>query len=279
MIIGAHLSVASKDGKLIEKINNFGISAIQIFVSAPRNFNDSKYDKASAKDFANKIRSNTQVKHIFYHAIYLINLASSNPELVEKSNNSLINALYVSSWMKAQGVIFHIGSSRERTFEIVKDEVAKNINLILESTPNDSTLIIETNAGQGNCIGSKFEEIKYLVSKVKDKSRIGVCLDTAHSFASGYSLENSNELISEFDKTIGLKYLKVVHLNDSKTQFGSNTDRHENIGEGKIGLENIKNFINQKKLKNIPFILEVPGFDGNGPDKKNIEIVKKLLLY
>lgn len=278
MIIGAHLAVASGEKKLIEKINDFGISAIQIFVSAPRNFNDSKYDEASAKEFANNIRSNSQVKHIFYHAIYLINLASSNPELVEKSNKSLINALEVSSWMNAQGVIFHIGSSRERTFNEVKDEIADNINSILSITPNNSILIIETNAGQGNCIGSKFEEIKYLISKIKDKLRIGVCLDTAHSFASGYSLANPNKLLTEFDKTIGLRYLKAIHLNDSKTEFGSSTDRHENIGEGKIGLENIKNLVNSKELKNIPLILEVPGFDGNGPDKKNLEIVKKLLL-
>ena len=277
MIIGAHLSTAGGENKLIEKINDFEINVIQIFVSAPRNYNNSKYNQKSASVFADNIRAKTNIKQIFYHAIYLINLASSNQELVEKSIKTLVNALYISSWMKAQGVIFHIGSSRERTFEIVKDEVASNINLILESTPKDSTLIIETNAGQGNCVGSKFEEIKYLISKIKDKSRIGVCLDTAHSFASGYSLENPNKLLTEFDKIVGLKYLKVIHLNDSKTEFNSNTDRHENIGKGKIGLENIKNFINLKVLKNIPFVLEVPGFDGTGPDKKNIEIVKVLI--
>ena len=178
--------------------------------------------------------------------------------------------------MKAQGVIFHIGSSRERTFDQVKDEIADNINLILSNTPKNSTLTIETNAGQGNCIGSKFEEIKYLISKIKAKSRIGVCLDTAHSFASGYEINNPEKLLNDFDKTIGLKYLKVIHLNDSKTEFNSNVDRHENIGQGKIGLENIKNFINQNVLKDIPFILEVPGFNNTGPDKKNVEIVKKL---
>jgi len=249
---------------------------IQVFVSAPRNFNDSKFDAESAQELAENIRNNTQVKQIFYHAIYLLNLASSNQELIEKSKKSLINALNVCAWMKAQGVIFHIGSSRERTFDQVKDEIADNINLILSNTPKNSTLTIETNAGQGNCIGSKFEEIKYLISKIKAKSRIGVCLDTAHSFASGYEINNPEKLLNDFDKTIGLKYLKVIHLNDSKTEFNSNVDRHENIGQGKIGLENIKNFINQNVLKDIPFILEVPGFNNTGPDKKNVEIVKKL---
>ncbi|PIP51690.1 deoxyribonuclease IV [Candidatus Berkelbacteria bacterium CG23_combo_of_CG06-09_8_20_14_all_33_15] len=277
MLIGAHISTVGGEKKMIEKINNFDINVIQIFVSAPRNFNDSKFNQGSAKEFAEYIRKKTKVKDIFYHAIYLINLASSNKDLVEKSKNSLISSLQVCSWMKSQGVIFHIGSSRERTFDQAKDEIADNINSILLNTPKNSTLIIETNAGQGNCVGSKFEEIEYLISKTKDKSRIGVCLDTAHSFASGYDLSNPEKLLKNFDNIIGLKYLKAIHLNDSKTDFNSNVDRHENIGKGKIGLENIKNFINQKTLKNIPFILEVPGFDNTGPDKKNIEIVKKLL--
>lgn len=277
MIIGAHVSAAGGVMNAIPKAQDLGITAIQIFASAPGNWNPPKTTLEQGQTFGEACRTEG-ITHIFFHSIYLVNLASDNPELIEKSNKSLITALNLNASMQGDGVIFHVGSSKANTFEAVKDTVIKNINDIINNSDAHSTLIIETNAGQGNNIGDTFEEVASLLAGVKDKSRVGVCLDTAHTFASGYDLVNTGpqKIIEEFDEVIGLTYLKAIHCNDSKTDFNSRVDRHENIGFGKIGEAPFKKLLHIPKLKDIPFILEVPGIEGGGPDKANVDKLKML---
>lgn len=278
MIIGAHVSAAGGLMKAIPRAKDIGAEAIQIFASPPQSFNPPKATPEEAKAFGEACRKEG-ISHIFFHSIYLMNLASDKPFVVHSSKESLIAALNLNAAMEGNGVVFHVGSSKERTFEDVKDAVIKHINHILDKSDPKSTLIIETNAGAGNNIGDTFEEVAALVEGVEDKSRIGVCLDTAHTFASGYDLINTGPeaIIKEFDKIIGLKYLKAIHTNDSKTEFNSRVDRHENIGLGKIGEEPFRKLLHLKELANIPFILEVPGMDGkSGPDKANVDKLKEL---
>ncbi len=276
-IFGAHVSAAGGVMNAIPKAKDLGITAIQIFASAPGNWNPPKATLDDGKAFGEACRSEG-ITHIFFHSIYLINLASDNPELVEKSKKSLVAALNLNASMGGNGVVFHVGSSKLNTFDDVKDAVVKNINDIIADSDPKSTLIIETNAGQGNNIGDTFEEVAYLVEGVKDKSRVGVCLDTAHTFASGYDLVNvgPKKIFEEFDQKIGLKYLKAIHCNDSKTEFNSRVDRHENIGLGKIGDTPFAQMLHLPELQDIPFILEVPGIEGGGPDKPNVDRLKKL---
>lgn len=277
MILGAHVSAAGGVMNAIPRAKDLGITAIQVFASAPGNWNPPKTTLEEGVAFGEACRQEG-INHIFFHSIYLINLASEKAELVEKSKQSLISALNLNAAMKGNGVIFHVGSSKERSFEDVKDQVIDAINDIIAQSDPNSTLIIETNAGQGNNIGDTFEEVAALLQGVKDTNRIGVCLDTAHTFASGYDLVNVGpaEIFRQFDQIIGLSYLKAIHCNDSKTEFNSRVDRHENIGLGKIGEKPFEAMLHLDNLSSIPFILEVPGIEGGGPDKANVETLKRL---
>lgn len=277
MIIGAHVSAAGGVKNAIARASELGVTAIQIFASAPGNWNPPKTTPEEAEAYRVAAKS-AGITHTFFHSIYLINLASDKPELVEKSKQSLVSALNLNAAMGGNGVIFHVGSSKERSFDDVRDAVINNINDILAASDEKATLIIETNAGQGNCIGDTFEEVASLVGGVREKSRIGVCLDTAHTFASGYDLvtRGAQDVINEFDRVIGLQYLKAIHTNDSKTAFNSKVDRHENIGYGTIGHEPFRQLLHIESLRDIPFILEVPGIDGGGPDRANVATLQEL---
>lgn len=277
MVIGAHISAAGGINNVIERAKALNINAVQIFASAPQNWNPPKITLAEAADFGKLARKLT-IGHIFFHAIYLINMASSNPYIVEQSTESLIADLNINAAMDGKGVIFHVGSTKGDESPELIGKVVERLNYIIEKSDSKSMLIIETNAGQGNCIGSKFEEIKALIDGVKDKKRIGVCLDTAHTYASGYDLvgQNATKVIDEFDRIVGLKWLKAIHANDSKTDLNSKVDRHENIGFGKIGDKPFGELLHDQRLANIPFILEVPGIEGTGPDRPNVERLIKL---
>lgn len=277
MIIGAHVSAAGGAINAISRAKELGITAIQIFASPPRNWNPPKITSEDALNFK-KAAIENNISHIFLHAIYLTNIASLNPFIITKSKKSLIEYLNVSSLIGSNGVVFHSGYGSGKTFDEVKDNVIDNINEILENSDLKSTLIIETNAGQKNAIGASFEQIKELINGIKSPKRIGVCLDTAHTFASGYDWVNkgAKEIINEFDQKIGLEYLKAIHCNDSKSDFNSHVDRHENIGQGKIGDKVFKELLHLESIKNIPFILETPGFANTGPDQKNIDHLKEL---
>ena len=276
MKIGAHVSISGGIPNAILNATKIGANTIQIFLSAPQNWNSPKITDQEAEQFLIEAKKNN-IDPVVIHAIYLINLASSNPDLIEKSKKTLIDYLNTSAAIQSIGVIFHIGSSKEKTFDEIKKQVIDNIDEILDQSDPKSTLIIETNAGQGNCIGSTFEQIFEIISGIKQKSRIAVCLDTAHIYESGYDLKSDpKKIIQEFNKIIGLNYLKTIHCNDSKTTLNSKVDRHENIGQGELGENTFKTLLHMPELKEIPFIIEVPGFENKGPDKQNIDLLKKL---
>ena len=180
--------------------------------------------------------------------------------------------------MGVEGVIFHIGSHKGRGYEAVKERIYTAIERVI-STTKVGKLILENNAGQGGGVGTKFEEIVDIINHIRS-DRLAICLDSQHAFAAGYDVSSKkglDKILTELDETVGLKNLIVVHLNDSKFPLGSFRDRHENIGEGLIGKEGIARIVNHDKLKDLPFVLEVPGFDGKGPDKKNLDLLKSLV--
>ena len=283
MNIGAHLSIAGGYHKALERIVDIGGNCLQIFSASPRGWN-----RATVTDEPKRLFLDTKkrlnIKEVFFHASYLVNLADEG-RIGEESKKSLIAELNVASQLEIVGSIVHVGSFKGNlpaVWDVSQDKkysvLINNINETLTSTPQDTFLIIE-NAGNKK-IGQNLDEIASIVRDI-DNERLKVCLDTCHLFSAGYELSTKKKMdtfFDEFEKKIGLKKLVVFHMNDSKDPFDSGRDRHENIGQGTLSMEPFKLLLHDKRTKDLPFIIETPGFDGNGPDKKNIDILKNLVL-
>ena len=215
---------------------------------------------------------------VFIHALYIVNLASLNQNIFEKSVNSLVMDMTNGARIHSAGVIIHIGSHLGAGFDSVKDQLITSIQRILAETEG-CDLILENAAGQNGKIGS-LDELGYLANKINNP-RLKICLDSAHLFAAGIDLRQTDsviKLISDLKQFNLLNKLVCLHLNDCASDLGSHRDLHANIGKGKIGLEGLKLFTNQKEFRNLPFILEVPGENKQGPDLANITLAKKLIL-
>ena len=249
---------------------------MQIFAGSPRLWFRKAFDDSEVQKYLNGIKENN-LGPVFIHALYLVNLATPNPEMLEKSINSLVMDLQNGARIGSSGVIIHIGSHLGTGFDSVKDQVVASIERIIGLTEN-CDLILENAAGQKGKIGS-LEELSFLIKKVNNP-RLKICLDTAHLFAGGADLrseEKIEKLIKELKDFDLLDRLACLHLNDCASELGSHRDIHANIGEGKIGLDGLRSFINQSEFLHLPLILEVPGEDKEGPDLKNITLVKGLV--
>ena len=216
--------------------------------------------------------NNIALEDVICHAPYIVNLC--NDEKFEFSVSFLKQELERCEQLGITKIVLHPGSSvgLERTHAI--SNIIKGLNMILANKYN-VTICLETMAGKGTEVGKTFEEIAYIIENIDDKSRIGVCLDTCHINDAGYDVSDFDKVLKEFDKVIGLSYLKCVHVNDSKNEKGAHKDRHENIGYGHIGFDNLLRVIYHEKLNNIPKILETPYIEKKFPPyKQEIEMIK-----
>lgn len=274
--IGAHVSVAGGLYKAIENAENIGAETIQIFGASPRQWGVKLPTQKEAEEFKQAFKA-SKVKSVFLHAAYLVNIATPDPLMRFKSIVSLTNHLKIADLIGADGLIFHIGTKKDSTAEEAIEKCVDAMKQILEKVPGNTKLIIENNAGEGRKFGTTPEEIGPIIKQL-NSDRVAICIDTAHSFESGAIQEYSEAGIKKFfdswDQEAGKNKVIVMHINDSKTAMGSKHDRHENIGEGYIGLQGFKNLAKDKRSNNIPWILETPGFDGNGPDEKNIKLLQ-----
>lgn len=276
--VGAHISIAGSLDQAIDRAAAIGAECIQIFGSAPQSWQNFIFPLSQVEEFLKK-REKFGIGPVFLHSIYLINLASSNPFILGNSIGSLVQYLRFGKVIQAEGVIFHVGSHKGKGFEAVAPQIVEALRRILSETDGGGKLILENSAGAGGIIGGHFEELGVLIKTVGDR-RLAVCLDTAHAFESGSDFRTEaglKKMLAEFDREIGLERLAVIHANDSKTALGSNRDRHENIGEGKIGLEGFRHLLNHPSLHDLPFIIETPGFDQKGPDHDNLKILRSLV--
>lgn len=277
MQIGAHVSSAGGISKSIDRGLEIGCEAIQLFGSSARSWAFKPPPEREVAAFKQR-RAETGMGAVFFHAIYLINLGSPNPELVEKGVQSLINYMTLAAEIDADGVIFHPGSHKGQGYAQVFDQAVTAINRVLANSPEGPWLCLENMAGMGQHLGAKFEELGGILRAV-NSSRLRICLDTQHSFAAGYDLttpEGVAGMIDQFDAAIGVANLAAVHANDSKQLCGSGVDRHDNIGEGYIGEAGFAAIMGHPAFREVPFFLEVPGFEGDGPDRRNVEILKNL---
>ncbi|PIZ64207.1 hypothetical protein CO051_04655 [Candidatus Roizmanbacteria bacterium CG_4_9_14_0_2_um_filter_39_13] len=276
--IGAHLSISGGLLNAIKSIKDKGGNCLQIFSSSPRTWSKSTISRNDITTFLDA-KKTSGVDPIFFHALYLINLADPD-QTGKKSVEALIHELSLAPQLDVLGSIVHTGSFKNDNKTLsCRDKknyktLLTNINSVLENTPGESLLILE-NAGNRK-IGQTIDQLCEIIQDVNNP-RIRVCLDTCHLHAAEYDLrskQNYKRFLDEFDTKIGLDRLEVVHMNDSKDKLGDLRDRHENIGEGYVGVEVFTNFLNDPRTKMIPFIIETPGFDKQGPDKKNLDLLK-----
>lgn len=286
--LGAHQSISGGYTQALERIKNIDGNCLQIFSSSPRGWNFPKITEQQIVDFVN-LRDKLKINPVYFHASYLINLADDS-RIGHMSKTSLISELNLAPKLNVKGSIIHLGSYKEKKLLPIENYLIdgrpqdnkykvliKSIKEILDKTPKAALFIIE-NAGNRK-IGQSLEEIAQIVKDVNNP-RVRICLDTCHLFSNGYSFKNTKELdlfLDKLEKLDLLNKLELWHVNDSRDEFNSGRDRHENIGQGTILLEEFKTLLNHKKTKNYPFIIETPGFKNEGPDKKNLDILKSLI--
>ena len=276
MKLGAHVSTAGGVHNAVDRAQEIGAEAIQIFASSPRAWAFKPPKEEHLLAFLEKSRE-VGLGPVFLHAHDHVNVGGE-PELVEKSVQSLTQHMHAAGQLGAEGVIFHSGSHKGVGFDAVIDQAAAALNEVLSNSPEDVQLIIENCAGMGAQIGASFQELGRMIKAVGN-DRLKICLDTEHAFAAGYNIADPDAIdaaMKEFDDEIGLDRLVVVHANDAKVEFGSGLDRHENIGEGHIGLEGFQTIMGHSAFRDVPFLLEVPGVDKKGPDKVNLDRLKEI---
>lgn len=278
MKIGAHVSTAGGLDKAIERAAALEAEAVQIFGSPPQGWAMKPHPQEVVQSFRQKAQAAHLENAVFLHGVYLVNLATENQENLHRGIESLAFYLNLSHQIGAKGVIFHVGSHKGSGFDAVLPQIARSLTQVLDQAEGDAWLIIENNAGQGQQVGGNFREVRRIMDAV-GSPRTKVCLDTQHSWASGYNVatrEGLEATMREFDAEIGFENLVAVHANDSKVPLGAGVDRHENIGDGYIGRDGFLNIMRHPAFQNVPFLLEVPGIDKQGPDQENMRRLKEL---
>ena len=280
MRLGAHVSTAGGLDKAIGRAAEIGCETIQIFGSAPQAWAYRPVPEAQTRSFREKAKEEG-IAPVFFHAIYLINLGTPNPTNQAKGIESLINYMKLAEEVDAGGIIFHPGSHGGAGYEAIFKQTVSSIEQVLESSPGGPYLTLENTAGMGQHIGADLKELGQIIAAVDQavRGRLKVCLDTQHCFAAGYDISTKNGLeamLAKFDEAIGLENLVAVHANDSKRPLGAGVDRHENIGQGYIGLQGFENIMSNPAFRDVPFFLEVPGFENKGPDRENLDLLKEI---
>ncbi|MCO6431884.1 MAG: deoxyribonuclease IV [Deltaproteobacteria bacterium] len=273
--LGCHVSAAGGLENAIANGTELGVNTIQIHPSPPQRWNSTAYKAGFEAEFL-KARSASKIKKVFFHAIYLINLATPDSKNFHLSKLSLKHYLELMHRIQGDGVIVHVGSLKDQEKEEEGlERAASGINWIFENTPGEARLLLEVAAGSGKVIGSRLEQLARVFELVENKERLGFALDSQHLWASGYDLrENLEGVLQDIKQQFGYKKVWAVHLNDSKVECASKKDRHENLGEGVIGKEALSKFVNHSELRSIPFILETPGL--KQMDTAKVEVSKLL---
>jgi deoxyribonuclease-4 len=280
MLFGAHESIAGGVFNAVQRGQQAGCDTIQMFNKSNNQWRAKKLDDAEIEKFLETIKT-TGVTVATSHTSYLINIASPDDALADKSRKSLTEEMQRCHRLKIPNLVMHPGSHVGSGEEAGLAGIVENINRMFEELDhNDVTLLLETTAGQGSNLGYRFEQLAQMIEGVEDKAHVGVCMDTCHIFAAGYPLSEPKDFrktFKSFDDIVGLDRLKIIHVNDSKREFGSRVDRHEHIGQGHIGLEGFRNLVNDRRLKKIPMILETPKGDDLTEDIENLRILRGLV--
>jgi len=278
--VGAHVSASGGVANAPLNAIKIGAKAFALFTKNQRQWKAKALEETMIESFkANLKKSGISPKHVLPHDSYLINLGHPKIEKLEKSREAFIDELQRCKQLGLELLNFHPGSHlvkvakkdpnyNDKIMEaelICLDVIAESLNLAIEATKGMNVkLVIENTAGQGTNLGYKFEHLAHIINKVEDKSRVGVCLDTCHTFTGGYDLrtrEAYDKTMDEFERLVGFEYLSAMHINDSKPKLGSRVDRHHSLGEGEIGWDAFRFIMNDERMNDIPLVLETINSD------------------
>jgi deoxyribonuclease-4 len=277
LIIGSHVSFAKEQllGSVKEALS-YGSTTFMFYTGAPQNtFRSTINNELTSKAFDLMKENDIDIDKVIVHAPYIINLANNKEE--DKYNfsiNFLIEEINRCNMFDIKNLVLHPGSHVGLGREIGLDNIINALNIVIYKTKT-VRILLETMAGKGTELGTNFDELKYIIDNIKDKDRIGICLDTCHLNDSGYVIDDFDKILDEEDSKIGLSYVKCIHINDSKNPRESHKDRHENIGYGTIGFDSLIKVIYNDRLKDIPKILETPYIEDKAPYKEEIEMIRK----
>lgn len=277
MLIGGHVSTRGGIDKAVDNAVAIGAEVIQTHPTPPQTWRRVTVDDAMVATYREKAQAANLRGH-FFHAVYIINLATTSTTLLKQSTGSLVFYMELAERLGADGVIFHPGSHKGAGFEPMLPQMGRDLGEVLARADSQVKLILENSAGQGGCVGCTFDEVGQIV-EATGSDRLFVCLDTAHAFANGYDLRTADGIdaaLRRFDDTIGLGRLAAIHANDSRAEFQSNVDRHANIGDGFIGEAAFGLMLHDPRLRDVPWILEVPGLEKRGPDLWNVNKLREL---
>ncbi len=279
-LLGAHTSIQGGVSASIPLAEKLGFSAMQIFTKNNNRWSAPPLKEEEAEKFKAEL-SKTGIKFVMAHDSYLINLGAPSDEMFNKSVDAMVDELERCEMLGIPQLNFHPGAHLGEGEDFGVSRIAQALNIIHDRTPGFKVKsMIELTAGQGTAIGYKFEHARDIIALVSEQERMSVCIDTAHIFAAGYDIKDPEKyegVIADFDKIIGLDRLQAFHFNDSKKPLGSRVDRHENIGDGFIGLEGFRNLLNDKRLLHIPKILETPKGKEQLEDLENLRRLRELI--
>ena len=277
MLIGAHVSTGGGLVRAIERAEEMRCDAIQILNHSPRMWRPTRYSDQDFEAFREAMEP-SRVEVVAIHMIYLINPAAKDKEMRKKSLDSLTHALRVGDGIGALGVVVHPGAlkddtrtnARKRAINLIKEALARS-----ESCP----ILYENTAGSPQLLGRDFDETAELIEKTGGPKRLGLCIDTCHLYATGYNIaspEGTKKMVDEIGDKVGLKQLKLMHMNDATDPLGSNRDRHAPIGKGEIGRKGFRAFLGEPRLQGVPAVLEGPGIDGHDVARKDVQLIRRL---
>lgn len=260
--IGAHVSASGGVANAPKNAFEIGATAFALFTKNQRQWKASPLTATDINEFkANCLKYGYSANQILPHDSYLINLGNSNPEALQKSRDSFIHELQRCEQLGLTMLNFHPGSHLNLcSVEECLNLIAESINIALQQTQG-VTAVIENTAGQGTNLGFSFHHLAHIIERIEDKSRVGICIDTCHTFAAGYNIADAYEyehVFDELDNVVGLQYLRGIHLNDAKKECGSRVDRHDSLGLGKLGLDTFERMMKDSRFDNMPIILETP---------------------
>lgn len=280
ILLGAHMSISGGAHRAIERACSIGCTAMQIFVKNNMQWFARPLTGDEIKAFLEH-QQRRQLQSVFAHANYLINLAATNPQFHFNSMRALGEELLRADQLQLPFLVVHPGAHLGAGEEAGLNTIVASIDQVLAAIPKVKTRIaLETTAGQGSCLGHTFEHIEYILTNVREPERLCVCLDTAHVFAAGYDLSTEaavRKMFRDFDQVVGLEQLQAIHLNDSKMPRGSRVDRHEHIGQGRIGLDAFRFIMRDRRFRKIPKVLETPKGKELREDVENLTTLRGLV--
>ena len=256
-----------------------GADCMQIFLCPPQRWAHPKHTDEQVDEYARLVEE-AKIGPNFAHATYLVNLATGDPSMREKSVDNLSACAQWADRVGLAGVVVHVGSGKGQPVPDAEELVASALREVLAKGTR-CMILVENSAGSGDFLGSRFEQIGQILQRAGNDARLGLCMDTAHTFASGYDLRTDEGIVRAVDEIaqfIGIDRLRLIHANDSKVDINSAVDRHENIGKGKLGNEAFVKMLSHPILKEVPWVLEVPGYEDKGPDQPNMDQLKSLGL-